>query len=1374
MTKSPFMDSGLAIPVFSPGYDPIAFLNKAMAFLTAIVSSSLCDHGMQHDLEIPDGQAIQTIIPNNAAFQTEDLDTYDSDCDDISNAKAILMANISNYGFDVLLEDLKDQIQDKVFVITSLKNDLQKLRGKEIIDIAAQIPYASTIVPGMFKLDFEPLAPRLLQNRETHIDYLKYTLEQADILQGIVKQAKAKHPVNNTLKFSCKHAQRIQELLVYVRDTWPNAIKISAKKVVVTPKKMSRKLGNKKNDRISQTPSMNKKNKLKDQSRKVNKKNRVVEPIHDVDVKHSLLNANSICANFKKSMFDGIHDMCLLDSVKNVINHAKSAKKHTNQNTWKPMGHVFTEVGFKLKPTGRTFTIVDSGCSKHMTGNRFQLKNFNDVVKRQNRTLAEAAHTMLIFSKVAAAPRAVDLANSPVSTLIDQDAPSTSNKKNDRISQTPSMNKKNKVKAQSRKVNKKNRVVEPINDVDVKHSLLNANSICANFKKSMFDGIHDMCLFDSMKNVINHAKSAKKHTNQNTWKPMGHVFTEVGFKLKPTGRTFTIVEPNNAWGSNAIDIPLSSSLVMTCYLDYSLIARIMGYGDYQLGNVTISRLYYVEGLGHNLFSVGQFCDADLEVIFQKMTCFIRNLEASKTKIWLCHRRLSHLNFGTLNKLAKYGLARGIPRLKFQKDHLCSACALGKINKSSHHPKDEDTNQKKLYLLHMDLYGPICLASINGKRYILGIVDDYSRFIWVCFLRTKDEAPEAIIKCIKNIQVRLNATGRNVQTDNGTEFVNQTLPKLYENVGISRQTSASLAAAPRAVDLANSPVSTLIDQDAPSTKNAANSNMMIFQMDIKMEFLNRELKEEVYVSQLEGFVDQDNPSNVCNGSDALHTKSKERLFAGTNLRSTSGIRACALRNFNLKVLELEYAQNNTTTKLAILKLEKGNSWVSVPQTTQENGVLVTKMSVPATAEEKINKKNDVKARSLLLMAFPNEHQLTCSQYTDAKTMFAAIKTRFGGVVITQEDLSLKFLRSFPPEWNTHVVVWMNKADIRTMSIDNLYNNFKIFEEDVKKSVGISTGAQSMAFMIAPSTSSTNDVNTPNPAYEASTVSPNVNIASPQDLEQIHEDDMEAMGLSWQLSLLSLRVKRYFERTGKKIFINDNDTVGNKGQANSFELTWSTRAQRNQDGRFRNQGNTRKQGNNKDTSSKAMLAIHAATYKRGLATLEKQLVTYKKNELLSSEEVAVLKRELDYKDYEINVIKSEFEKFKQEKEGIEFEIEKIDNASKSLDKLIGSQITDNNKKGLGYHAVPPPHTLIYNGPTKLDLAYSGLDEFKEPEFKGYGPRDSKLESNINHDKKLNDSKENFDDSFVKEQVSKDTSSFVESSVNVDKETAFSVDK
>nr|GFA58747.1 integrase, catalytic region, zinc finger, CCHC-type, peptidase aspartic, catalytic [Tanacetum cinerariifolium] len=134
-------------------------------------------------------------------------------------------------------------------------------------------------------------------------------------------------------------------------------------------------------------------------------------------------------------------------------------------------------------------------------------------------------------------------------------------------------------------------------------------------------------------------------------------------------------------------------------------------------------------------------------------------KASKTKSWLWHCRLSHLNFSAINHLARQGLVRGLPKLKFKKDHLCSACAMGKSTKKSHKPKFENTNQEKLYLLHMDLCGLMRIESVNGKKYILVIVDDYSRFTWVKFLRSKDEALDFIIKFLKMIQVRLKVPVR---------------------------------------------------------------------------------------------------------------------------------------------------------------------------------------------------------------------------------------------------------------------------------------------------------------------------------------------------------------------------------------------------------------------------------------------------------------------------------------------------------------------------------------------------------------------------------------------------------------------------------------
>ncbi|GKC82986.1 hypothetical protein Tco_1138703, partial [Tanacetum coccineum] len=137
------------------------------------------------------------------------------------------------------------------------------------------------------------------------------------------------------------------------------------------------------------------------------------------------------------------------------------------------------------------------------------------------------------------------------------------------------------------------------------------------------------------------------------------------------------------------------------------------------------------------------------------------------------------------------------------------------------------------------------------------------------------------------------------------------------------------------------------------------------------------------------------------------------------------------------------------------------------------------------------------------------------------------------------------------------------------------------------------------------------------------------------------------------------------------------------------------------------------------------FNLATYKRGLASVEEQLVFYKKNEVIFCEQLVVLKRDISYKDSEISMLKNELEKLKQEKESNQLKIEKFDNASKSLDKLIGSQITNKIRKGVGfvsYNAIPPPHTGLFSTP-KFNLSNSGLEEFQQHEFEGYAPKPSK---------------------------------------------------
>nr|GFB12175.1 retrovirus-related Pol polyprotein from transposon TNT 1-94 [Tanacetum cinerariifolium] len=149
-------------------------------------------------------------------------------------------------------------------------------------------------------------------------------------------------------------------------------------------------------------------------------------------------------------------------------------------------------------------------------------------------------------------------------------------------------------------------------------------------------------------------------------------------------------------------------------------------------------------------------------------------KATSSQAWLWHHRLSHLNFDTINLLSKNDIVVGLPNLKFVKDHLCSSCELGKAKRKYFHTKLNPSSKRQLQLLHMDLCGPMRVASINGKRYVLVIVDDYSRYTWTYFLRSKDEKPEVLIDFLRLVQRELQAEVRVVRTDKGTEFLNQTL------------------------------------------------------------------------------------------------------------------------------------------------------------------------------------------------------------------------------------------------------------------------------------------------------------------------------------------------------------------------------------------------------------------------------------------------------------------------------------------------------------------------------------------------------------------------------------------------------------------------
>nr|GEV23418.1 retrovirus-related Pol polyprotein from transposon TNT 1-94 [Tanacetum cinerariifolium] len=452
-------------------------------------------------------------------------------------------------------------------------------------------------------------------------------------------------------------------------------------------------------------------------------------------------------------------------------------------------------------------------------------------------------------------------------------------------------------------------------------SNVNSDLKCASCNGCLFSDNHDACVVAYINSVNASIKSKSVITpvKRKVWQPIGNVFKTAGHIWKPTRQTFTlvgnvcpltrittptivpprkpipIVDSTDKLVTTLVysrktkatnkKVPVSNSRITkslkflgTVKFGNDHVAKIMGYGDYQIRNVIISWVYYVEGLGHNLFFVGQFCDSDLKVAFRQHTCFICNLDGVDL---LTGSRGNNLYTPSLQEMMAQGLVRGLLKLKFEKDHLCSACAMGKSTKKTHKPKSEDTNQVKLYLLHMDLCGPMHVKSVNGKKYILVIVDDYSRFTWVKLLRSKDETSDFIIKFLKMIQEELNEFERLevwelVPLPDPVMMI--TLKWIYkvkldELGGILKNNALLVARGYRqkeGIDFVESfaPVARL-EAIRIFLAYAAHKNTVVYQMDVKTVFLNGNLREEVYVSQPNGFVDPDNPNHVYKFKKALY-------------------------------------------------------------------------------------------------------------------------------------------------------------------------------------------------------------------------------------------------------------------------------------------------------------------------------------------------------------------------------------------------------------------------------------------------------------------------------------------------------------------------
>ncbi|GJZ79983.1 ribonuclease H-like domain-containing protein [Tanacetum coccineum] len=354
--------------------------------------------------------------------------------------------------------------------------------------------------------------------------------------------------------------------------------------------------------------------------------------------------------------------------------------------------------------------------------------------------------------------------------------------------------------------------------------------------------------------------------------------------------------------------------------------------------------------------------------------------------------------------------------------------------------------------------------------------------------------------------------------------------------------------------------------------------------------------------------------------------------------------------------------------------------------------------PKIAEQKLARKNELKAKSTLLLAIPDEHLLKFHGIKDAKTLWEAIKARSEGLdktydrfqkrisqleilgeVISQEDANLKLLRSLPSVWNNIALIMRNKSDLDTLSMDDLYNNLKVYESEIKGQSSSSSNSQNVAFVSSENTSSTNEA---------------VNTA-----HEIDTNDLEEMDLKWQVSMLTMRVKRFLKKTGRNLNFNGKETVGfNKTKVECYNchrrghFARECRAPRNQGNR---NGDAPKRVVPVETPANSLVvqdeiggydwsfqseegitnfALMAYTsqgsssYQMGLESLEARIVVHEKNEAIYEEDIAFLNRESD-----------------------------VDN----------SPVNDRSKTGKAFHAVPPPYTRNYM-PSRPDLSFVGLDD------------------------------------------------------------------
>nr|GEW58664.1 uncharacterized mitochondrial protein AtMg00810-like [Tanacetum cinerariifolium] len=850
--------------------------------------------------------------------------------------------------------------------------------------------------------------------------------------------------------------------------------------------------------------------------------------------------------------------------------------------------------------------------------------------------------------------------------------------------------------------------------------------------------------------------------------------------------------------------------------------KISGKGKIKTGKLDFDDVYFVKELKFNLFSVLQMCDKKNNVLFADTECLVlspkfklpdenqvllrvprennmynvdlKNIVSSgdltclfaketldESNLW--HKRLGHINIKTMNKLAKavntacyvqnkvlvtkpqnktpYELLLGrTPSIGFIRPFGCPVTILNTLD-----PLVTAGNQFNPSAGVQEQFDAEKAGEDNVQQYVLFLV-------WSSGSKnsqnTDDEEDVGAEADFTNLEITITVS----------PILTTRVHKDHHEEGIDYKEVFVPVARIEAIRL--------------FLAYASFMGFMVYQIDVKSAFLYRTIEEEVYVCQPPGFKDPDYPDKKGKIDQTLFIKRQKGdillvqiyvddiIFGSTNKDLCKAFEKLMKDKFQMSsmgkltfFLDEKSASTLINTEKPLLKDLDEISAAKHKLMLLDSAAERRLMSV----EQKLARRNELKAHGTLLMALPDKHQLKFNSHKDDETLMEAIEKRFGGnietkkihdrlqklvsqleihgVSLSQEDVKLKFLCNLPSEWKTHTLIWRNKADLEEHSLDDLFNSLKIYEAEVKHSSSIGNSTQNLAFVSSSNTDSTTD--SVSAATSVSAVCAKLSVSSHpnidslsnaviysffasqstspplnnEDLKQIDVDDLEEIDLRWQMVMLTMRARRFLQKTGRNIGDNRVTSMGfdmskvecynchrkghfarecrspkdsrRSGATEPQRRTSSSYQAEEEPANFALMAITSSSSSSdikvpscSKACSKAYAQLHSQydkltddfrksqfdvlSYQAGLESVKARLVVYKQNESILEENIKLLNIEVQARDTAIVTLRQKLNQTKQEKDDLKLKLDKFQTSSKNLTELLASQI--NKKHGLGY--------------------------------------------------------------------------------------------